>query len=436
MAREIKILKCPQCGSKDKTDLKPDVFQCNHCKAIYYLENEDVNINYNDNRLKTDVPINKTRVQVVLAIVFAGLLLSSVILYLHLTKSDRGLTAVPTPATVKEKKDEYFSNHLSTHYLAQGLTQKPIIINIESRTYNDEKIGPTKATNYLIFYDPLDKKVLKEVKLQPNKTFTERSELRTFSNNRTYLITSPEIYEIDAEALELRLVGKQLFSGIAKAQDGPTSVKFSEDGDGFQLVTKEEETIYYFPIINKIYSPAAYEKAAHGFATLLPGAKEITYHQFTESKNEYSNYKLQLLKIKYIDNGPGPKTFQSFFIWTRSYVIGEGYRICLVIPDLKDFRRITSYKDLTPGRNYYKPMVVYEDDTTLLISFRVNASDTAPYKLQRLDRSTGAVIWTTPLAHGDDVKKLYRYKNGYYGFTNQSIDLFDLDGTSMDSFKN
>ena len=342
--------------------------------------------------------------------------------------------AIPIPR--EEKKDAYSSGSLGTLEFVSPVTLKPILIKVEWRRYKDEKIGPTKETKYLVCYDPLEKTVVKELKLGPNDSFTNNIELRTFSNQRSYLISSQEIYEFDAATLELKLLNKEIFADLPKLQNGLKSLKFTPDGDGLELVTSEEELIYYFPIINQSYTAAGYEKAAHGFATLLPGAKKTTYHHFTQSKNEYSGYKLQLLKITYLDNGAGPKTFQKFFQWTKSYVVGQGYVICMVIPDLKEYRRITDFKDLTPGRNYYEPRVVYEDEKALLIRFKANATNDAPYKLQRLNSNTGEVIWTAPLPHGEDIKKLYRYKNGYYAFTANGLDLFDLDGTSIDHFNN
>ena len=344
---------------------------------------------------------------------------------------------VKTDSEITEiKKDAYISGSIGTLELVSPLTNKPVVIKVEWRKYEDEKVGPTTETKYLVFYDPLEKTVVKEMKLGVNKGFTQTTMLRTFSNHRTYLISSQEIYELDTEALEVRMVNKEMVADIAQAQNGLKSLKFTEDGDGLELVTSEEEIIYYFPIINKTYTAEKYEKASHGFNTLLPGTKQVTYHHFTQDKNEYSGYKLQLLKIKYLDNGAGPKTFQKFFHWTKSYVMGQGYVICMVIPDLKAYRRITSFKDLTPGRNYYEPKVVYEDAEVLLIRFKANATNDAPYKLQRLNTNTGEVIWTAPLAHGEDIEKLYRYKNGYYAFTANGINLFDLDGTSIDHFKN
>jgi hypothetical protein len=436
MGTGIKILQCPQCGSTDKTDLKRAVFQCNNCKTVYYLEDEAPELEVQHNAVEIPSPLKKKRTTIMVSIAFVCIMFLVALFYFGPTHSDGTATTAADTTWTKEKEDQYMGGKLSTHYFVQPVTQKPIILNLEWRTYKDQKVGPTKETLYLIFYDPLEKKVISEAQLGESKGFTQKIELRTFSNQRTYLISSTDIYELDGEAFTVKPVAKELFADLAQAQNGLASLKFTEDGDGLEIVTSEEQLLYYFPLIKKTYTPKAYEKASHGFNTLLPGAKERTYHHFTERKNEYSNFKLQLLKITYLDNGAGPKTFQKFFVWSNTWVMGRGYQVCLVIPDLKEYRRITSYKDLTPGRNYYQPKVVYEDASTLLIRFRASADKTSPYRLQRLDRSNGEVIWTVPLANGEAIDRLYRYKNGYYAFVNQGVELFDLDGTSIDRFKN
>ena len=428
MARNIKILKCPKCGSNDKTDLKSDVFQCNSCKTIYYLENDDIDVNTYESRIKSVTSGRKHTLLTIAVGIGVVILLITLFLYFQLKKDSDVANVVAVPSTTKKVESDYWINNSHSFNLVQPGTGKPIVLTLESRTYNHTESGAKPSKNYLIFYDPLEKQTLKETELDPVMTFKENPIVREFSNQRIYMISSPEIYELDMESLSIRPVGKELFSDIAKVQDGLSSLKFTDYGDGLELITNENKLFYYFPIIKKTYSAAAFEKASQGFNTLLPGAKEVTYHQFTESRNEYSNYKLQLLRIRYLDNNGGPKTLQKFFIWSKSYVLGEGYRICLVIPDLKEVRRIVSHKDFTPGRNYYEPLVVYEDQSTLLIRFRASASEGAPYKLQRLDRKTGAVIWTTPLAMGEDLKKLYRYKDFYYSFDGKDVQLFDLNG--------
>ncbi|RZJ88869.1 MAG: hypothetical protein EOO20_12425 [Chryseobacterium sp.] len=352
------------------------------------------------------------------------------------TKNSESESSADYKEAETPKPEEYYSTQYNTLEFVNPVTQKPLIIKVEGRTYHDQKKGPVKETKYLIFFDPLENKVIKETKLEAISGLTRSTELRTFSNQRTYLISSANAYELDSQTLELTLVNSKLFGDIIKGGEGLKTLKFTEDGDGFELFTTEEEQIFYFPIINKTYTKDQFEKASHGFNTLLPGAKAMTYHHFTERKNEYSNFMLQLLKIKYLDNGGGPKTFQKFFVWSKTYVAGSGYVICMVIPDLKEYRRITSFKDLTPGRKYYDPKVVYEDKDVLLIRFRASGDDAAPYKLQRLNPENGEIVWTTTLAKGEDIDKLYRYKNGYYAFLNDGIALYTLDGISTENLKN
>lgn len=49
MAKEIKAIKCPNCGSVNKIELKPDFYKCSSCQTEYFLDDNDVNINYNHN---------------------------------------------------------------------------------------------------------------------------------------------------------------------------------------------------------------------------------------------------------------------------------------------------------------------------------------------------------------------------------------------------
>lgn len=45
MAKQIKTIKCPQCGSVRKTEIKPDYFRCDGCTTEYFLDNDDINVN-------------------------------------------------------------------------------------------------------------------------------------------------------------------------------------------------------------------------------------------------------------------------------------------------------------------------------------------------------------------------------------------------------
>ena len=49
MAKEIKAIKCPQCGSTAKTEIKPNDYPCINCQTEYYLDDDDITVNYNHN---------------------------------------------------------------------------------------------------------------------------------------------------------------------------------------------------------------------------------------------------------------------------------------------------------------------------------------------------------------------------------------------------
>ncbi|RZL30565.1 MAG: hypothetical protein EOO96_17860, partial [Pedobacter sp.] len=49
MAKQIKAIKCPHCGSIGKTEIKADHFICSSCNTEYFLDNDDININHNIN---------------------------------------------------------------------------------------------------------------------------------------------------------------------------------------------------------------------------------------------------------------------------------------------------------------------------------------------------------------------------------------------------
>ena len=40
MATEIKAIKCPQCGSSQKTEIRPRYYRCTSCQTEYFLDDD------------------------------------------------------------------------------------------------------------------------------------------------------------------------------------------------------------------------------------------------------------------------------------------------------------------------------------------------------------------------------------------------------------
>ncbi len=49
MAKEIKAIQCPKCGSTRKVEIKPEFYRCSSCDTEYFLDNDDVVITHNVN---------------------------------------------------------------------------------------------------------------------------------------------------------------------------------------------------------------------------------------------------------------------------------------------------------------------------------------------------------------------------------------------------
>ena len=46
MAKTIKTIKCPTCGSTKITETRQDYYKCYSCDVDFILDNDDININH------------------------------------------------------------------------------------------------------------------------------------------------------------------------------------------------------------------------------------------------------------------------------------------------------------------------------------------------------------------------------------------------------
>lgn len=91
MAKDIKIIQCPKCGSTDKTEIKPGFFKCNNCNTEYYLNADNIKINdiYNQlvNQPAASNPVTDKK-KLYFAIGFLVLLIAGVIFSTTFSRTD------------------------------------------------------------------------------------------------------------------------------------------------------------------------------------------------------------------------------------------------------------------------------------------------------------------------------------------------------------
>lgn len=449
MAKEIKAIKCPNCGSVEKTELKPSFYKCNNCQTEYFLDDNDVNINYNHNfnhnhpnALNNNEKTLKHIGITVGVILFVVIIFSVITAIFSSNKPDR-YSAYSTSVEKEELDSSFSASRYSSFSFLRSGTSEPVIVMLESRRYNNNKYESKNGT-YLAFYNPVKKKLLSEQKISETSMSTVDFKVRTFSDGNIYMVNDrATLLKLNKDQLKTEEIGRKFFEANKDLQIGVATVDFvyEDYGDGLILLTNDGKKRYYYPLIQKLYTEDQYYRANNGFRSVLPRAKNKTIHIFTSESMDYPEENLQLLQITYKDNGAGPKDVPDRLKWGKDYG-GSGifterdpYKKVLVSDYDIERGRILSWKDLTPGRLYFSPTVLVDNGSTLIIQFRADANTKSAYKLQQISRPTGAVEWTSSLTN-ESFKSLLGYKDGYVGVnSNNEFVTLDKKGNNVSRYK-
>jgi len=449
MAKEIKVIKCPNCGSVNKIELKPDFYKCTSCQTEYFLDDNDVNINYNHN-YNHNLPFNNVNAKVLKII---GIVIGSVFLFIiaitfltsifSSSKRSSNNYSTYSGTTTREEDQGYYASRYSSMAFLQSSGQ-PVIAMLESRRYNSN-MNKEKEGSYLAFYDPIKKELIKDEKVSSESLSSSDFKFKTFSDGNIYMINNKaSLLRLDKDNLKTQDVGKKFFEANTELQIGVATMEFvyRDNGDGLIILTNDGKKRYYYPLIQKLYTEKEYYKANNGFNTLLPNAKDKTIYLFTSESSDYPDEKLQLIQITYKDNGAGPKDITDNLRWGKDYG-GSGiftdrdpYRKVLLGRWEKERGRVLSWRDVTPDRLYFAPSVLIGEGDNLIIQFRADANTKSPFKIQKINKDNGTVEWTASLPAGANVESLIKFKDGFTGVNDRDqIIVLDNKGTITSNYK-
>lgn len=369
MAKQIKAIKCPQCGSTQNTQIKDDYYKCDNCGTEYFLDNDDINVNVNIQN-PHQPPVNKKIPIVIVSGIIACAIIFMMILIL---KPDR-----------RSKLDSYKNIMLDSPVEVGG---KPYILTLLS----------DKEGGYYQFTDPNSEKIIKTEKIPGVKTLSialQDLNIRKFSNGDVYvLIDQQRLFKLNKKDMTLDDVTISMFEGDSLYTSGIATIDWrtSEgmEGDRLQVMTNTGKEYFYYPRTKKSYTKQELSKHIYSKETLSADSREAVKFLFTEKKD--NSPEIQLIKIKYHDNAGGPENtrFESKIVNKdgESEILRKGNR----------WERIISYKNHTPDRVYYNPEIFYQDKNHLLIKVTATASEKSAPSLQRIDTETGELMWTLPL---------------------------------------
>ena len=415
MPTEIKAIKCPQCGSADKTALGENHYQCKKCGTEYFLDNDDIHIIVSqDNGTNSYTNWNaKKPISTWKVLVFVGVMLAvffCIFLIFVFTSGNNNVSSYVNSYGMKGGPE------MATPIVVKG---KPYILVLSRDiSYSPDK---NKDIDYFTFMDATLGKVVKSEKFTGLNVNSSNLSGVTFADGKTYITDKQKIFEVDNDDMNLQDVTTSMFAGDSLYASGIASVEIDNIYNCFKIMTNLGQQYYYYPIVKK--SHLADSKIYKIEKTVQPNATDTTVFNFTEKTfdDDPINDKVEeheLLKIKYkYNNGD----VQRAFISPRWMSINN-----YEYPVFDNSEFLVSYTNLTPGRLYFNPKIACQDTNYLLIAVSATAAENSTISLQRINTQTGALMWSLPIEpqrrelyglkesiHADN-KFLVKLDNGYF----------------------
>ncbi|WP_276832443.1 hypothetical protein [Frischella perrara] len=457
MAKQIKVISCPNCGSVQKTEIKPEHYRCDNCNTEYFLDNDDINVNVNyesnsgefANFLNANGKLILMIVGVIAGISLVGVITSNLFKSDSRTKNyyNSQTTSISTPvkSTVTEPKKKTFTVNYHYHSLVSK-GDKAYIISIVQRDYDDYK---EKNKYYFIIHDLLTNKIIKEEEIKELEADKYKAkndwDFHDFSQTKTYLVVNKKyVFLIDKSNFNLTNVTSSLLNSFPQYNTGLASIKIDEtQGSGekvFRILTDDGQKIYYYPIYDKaLPDNNDFYMTKKDF---IKQNKDTSEHiAFAFSNDPYGQYNPKLIKFKFTNS-----TGKNYYTITTSTVgehpldgspafTDDANAYWFDTPRRNETNEIISHQNLTPNRLYFNPGIIYADDPVtskdpaLIIKTKKSASPDANYNYQRIDINSGKVIWTI----SEDkfkIKNIYRFNDNF--IFEQSSDKYGIitpDGT-------
>ena len=385
MAKQIKTIKCPQCGSVLKTGIKPDHFRCNSCGTEYFLDNDDVNINIRHDYRPEPVPESRSTNPLKVLLIFGvcAFFVTGVVLFGVLGIIGRNSSYHTFPVGQAENERVLFST------LLPG-AETPVAFTVER--------NPRSDSVFAVFTDITTGGILNRQLLSPEKEESSGVSSRYFhSDSAVWLIWGGDrILSVDHRRYTLTDRTAEICARKPALEAGILSAAFVDEsfGEGFELYTGLGKTLYFFPVPDALYTEQAARYAAT--ASPMPSAKAMTYYLFRNRETSYSSNVAELMRIAYLFNGGGPEN-----------------KLTQIDGNVDSgSHRILSCDAITEERICFSPEVLCHDTECILISYRPTVAEDAGMNVELLD-TQGDIVWTVPFTNALEIRHTIRTAAGF-----------------------
>lgn len=354
MAKDIKALQCPNCGSIYKIETKPDFYRCQNCGTEYYLDSDDVHVYHHHAppNYSSAPPVNtKLPVYILIGAIAFMLVIYFVAMYFQPKKSN-GVDRYSN-GTYKMPRS-YYSSVVYTN----TATGEPVYLRLGTDQV-DQGNNKTAQELHAQYNNALTGKIITDRTISDEKISKNRCSLtyKTYAPDMIFAIGCDNtLLQLDTRNNELNDVTKSIFKDYPELSSGVARLDFDYTKAMMNVMNNEGESYYYFPTIKKLVNTK--EEADKVWKSMF----NRHYFEFGYLGDYFDEHKVtQLIEIRY-DKTTGQKL----------------------------------QRDLTPGRKYFNPKVLYQDNDNLLIVVNSTAADSSPLVIERIDVQSGKLMWALP----------------------------------------
>lgn len=397
MAKTIKAIKCPQCGSVGYTEIQPDRYRCNNCNTVYILDNDDIHIIHHHQAPPATQKATPRAVRIVALLIVA--VSAIVILSSVLSQPARKVVKPPRPALYSAPKETLTYRWRSeNHALFFDKQQYPHALSVGRIDSNDKSID--RKARYVSVSDPLSGRNTAPHLMDEGQNGSV--DFRLWDNGDLMMIVGErQLYRMDKEMKSFVPVDTSFFDRYPEFTAGLAKTEFVSDGlgSGLLLFTNEGKSFYFYPLIEKVYKKQEFHKAYSGMNSVPKNTPLQTAFAFSRQSSDYEDEPIQLIRYQH-KNPDGYPRQRTGFSWSKDYVhyglISENtpYKKVLINKWNQNAQRIASFKDFTPGRRYFSPQVLNYDAQRVLIAFRAAPTRETPLTFQLLNATTSDILWS------------------------------------------
>lgn len=154
MAKNLKVIKCPNCGSVKKIEIKPDYFLCQNCDTEYVLDDDDININLNHapNPQQSQAQGLKNNIPLIIGFI---LFISFIIALGALIPSEH---KKQNPVEKQREKLDFFGANM---LYENPQTGEAMYFRV-GREFIDDGGRSDDVNTHVLFINPITKKLIKE----------------------------------------------------------------------------------------------------------------------------------------------------------------------------------------------------------------------------------------------------------------------------------